>query len=328
MEPVTPTSESVAPTPAPVPAPTSTPVSTPTLYAPASIWRRLSNHILDAIFSSIFVIIATVIASLILPPAGIFLGWLLYAGYFIVCEHVWQKTPAKFITKTKVVMHDGSRAPFKNVFGRSFARIIPFEPFSFLFNKYPRGWHDSLSGTIVVPDSYTAEDIRKIDYQLIKKEHGVHALGFVIIICFAVLFFIAITGILSSVVLVSLNVAREKGADARAKATVSQLRLIAEVSYGQNNTYDMADTCASWAGTSGESAQLQTILSEFPANKELSCVLDGRGYAISTTLGRNDESYLEKDLLSFCLDSTGTTMNNGLAIKTPTGAKCVPVPMQ
>jgi hypothetical protein len=37
-----------------------------------------------------------------------------------------------------------------HLLGRTFSRIIPFEPFSFLDKNHPVGWHDSLSGTRVV----------------------------------------------------------------------------------------------------------------------------------------------------------------------------------
>jgi len=41
--------------------------------------------------------------------------------------------------------------------GRTLCRYIPFEPFSFLGNK-PIGWHDSLSKTLVVKDTYNVRD--------------------------------------------------------------------------------------------------------------------------------------------------------------------------
>ncbi len=47
---------------------------------------------------------------------------------------------------------------------------------------------------------------------------------------------IAIIGILSSVVLVSLNTARSKGADAKVQSQMSSIRSAAELIYGNNNT--------------------------------------------------------------------------------------------
>src|SRR3972149_4116109 len=59
---------------------------------------------------------------------------------------------------------------------------------------------------------------------------------------------IAIIGILSSVVLASLNSARSKGADAASKAQLSNARAQAEIFYDENdNSY--ASVCAPGAGT-------------------------------------------------------------------------------
>jgi uncharacterized RDD family membrane protein YckC len=56
------------------------------------------------------------------------------------------------ITKTKVVSRKtGKKPPFWTIVGRTFARLIPFDGFSFL-TENPIGWHDSLSGTMVVND--------------------------------------------------------------------------------------------------------------------------------------------------------------------------------
>lgn len=51
---------------------------------------------------------------------------------------------------------------------------------------------------------------------------------------------IAIIGILSSVVLASLNSARKKGRDARRVADVKQLQLALELSYDANGSYPLA----------------------------------------------------------------------------------------
>ena len=48
---------------------------------------------------------------------------------------------------------------------------------------------------------------------------------------------IAIIGILSSIVLASLNSAREKGQDASASASVSSMRAQAEISFNDNDDY-------------------------------------------------------------------------------------------
>lgn len=82
---------------------------------------------------------------------GVIIGVIFY--YFF--ESIWSKTPAKFITKTKVIMKDGTKPKFKNILIRALCRFIPFDPLSFLGSKNPVGWHDELSKTVVVDDKIT-----------------------------------------------------------------------------------------------------------------------------------------------------------------------------
>ena len=69
--------------------------------------------------------------------------------YYVPQEAFWGRTIGKLITGTRVVSEDGGPASFGQVVGRTFARMIPFEPFSF-FGSTASGWHDSLSHTRVV----------------------------------------------------------------------------------------------------------------------------------------------------------------------------------
>lgn len=70
-------------------------------------------------------------------------------AYFIILESLLGRTIGKLITGTKVVNAEGGTATMGQVVGRTFARFIPFEAFSFL-GETSRGWHDSLSKTYVV----------------------------------------------------------------------------------------------------------------------------------------------------------------------------------
>ena len=81
---------------------------------------------------------------------GIGLGAMLL--YYIVMEGLSGFTVGKLVTGTRVVNEHGGRPRWGQIVGRSFARLIPFEPFSVLFSnrKERRGWHDSLSKTYVV----------------------------------------------------------------------------------------------------------------------------------------------------------------------------------
>lgn len=106
---------------------------------------------------------------------------------------------------------------------------------------------------------------------------------------------IAIIGILSSVVLASLNTARSKGNDAKIKANLSGLRTAAEIYYDNtSSTYGVStDSCA--AGmfadtTSGMSRYIASFTSP-------SCHSNGTAYAVSAPLGSGH----------WCVDSVGTS---------------------
>lgn len=81
---------------------------------------------------------------------GFALGLAISFGYFVTMEFFFQRTIAKFMTGTIVVSEDGGRPTFGQILGRTAARFIPFEAFSFIGSNEPRGWHDSLSGTRVM----------------------------------------------------------------------------------------------------------------------------------------------------------------------------------
>lgn len=72
-------------------------------------------------------------------------------------------------------------------------------------------------------------------YQRMQKMISKQDKGFTLI---ELLVVIAIIGILSSIVLASLNTARNKGRDAAIKQTMSQMRSAAELSYAITGSYD------------------------------------------------------------------------------------------
>ena len=73
-----------------------------------------------------------------------------YFGYYIFMEFTFQKTIAKFITKTKVVMLDGQKPSIGSIIIRTIFRLIPFDAITFIFTK--RGFHDYLSNTAVIKE--------------------------------------------------------------------------------------------------------------------------------------------------------------------------------
>jgi uncharacterized RDD family membrane protein YckC len=134
---------------------------------PASRWRRFFNWLIDyACF--------TLLSMLVLLP---YAAWLYARGgeaalaaletpnllrdygigiaamllYYIPMESLFGFTIGKLVTGTRVVNADGGRPRWGQIVGRTFARFIPFEPFSLLFSSDERrGWHDSLPGLYVV----------------------------------------------------------------------------------------------------------------------------------------------------------------------------------
>lgn len=77
---------------------------------------------------------------------------LVYVVYCGILEYASGKTIGKILLKTRVVRADGSKPDLITIIKRSLSRIIPFDVFSFLSNN-PRGWHDSISDTIVVDEA-------------------------------------------------------------------------------------------------------------------------------------------------------------------------------
>lgn len=186
-------------------------------FTVASTGKRLINFILDRfIFAFLLGFIIALGSDSDSSAVAIFSVILFTVGFHIFFESIWQRTPAKWLTRTKVVNQLGEKPTFLQIVGRNFARWIPFEQFSFLFS--PIGWHDSLSKTIVVPSSYTPEQVQLIDQKNPPKQTKV------VTILIAVIIGIFLLGLLSSVVLLALNSARLKSRDAK---RVADVRIIA-----------------------------------------------------------------------------------------------------
>jgi uncharacterized RDD family membrane protein YckC len=76
----------------------------------------------------------------------------------MIFESLTGKSIGKYVTNTKVMMADGSKPEPYSIFIRSLSRLIPFDQLSFL-GTIPRGWHDTLSKTVVV-------DLKKYNQEL------------------------------------------------------------------------------------------------------------------------------------------------------------------
>lgn len=124
--------------------------------------KRLVNYLIDAVAISILQTILSnvfnLLDSTIFSPffytykVVITIGLLSTPLYYILSEYLFEgKTLGKLVTNTRVVTLDGGRPTFNQILGRSFARIIPFEPFSYLGDSNT-GWHDQMSQTIVIDE--------------------------------------------------------------------------------------------------------------------------------------------------------------------------------
>ena len=132
---------------------------------------------------------------------------------------------------------------------------------------------------------------------------------------------IAIIGILSSVVLASLNTARGKGNDAKVKAQLSGLRASAEVYFDTNGNYGAAasDLCTAAFFSDAASGMVQyTNQANYPTNATLECRTDGAAYAVSAVLPGTPAGTGD----NWCVDSLGKSK----AIDAPLGAGVVICP--
>jgi type IV pilus assembly protein PilE len=131
-----------------------------------------------------------------------------------------------------------------------------------------------------------------------------HLRGFTLI---ELLVVIAIIGILSSVVLASLNTARNRGADASIKANLTQARAEAEIFYDTGNTYDAV--CATTGNNViGDSVRAADIAYDgsAPTYADGTAAIAGSGQCHdSTTAWAAQVSLKDTTQGTFCVDSTG-----------------------
>ncbi|MDR1877238.1 MAG: RDD family protein [Flavobacteriaceae bacterium] len=136
----------------------------------ASKWIRLANHIIDMIVYYLFIyvlaifIIITRVGTSLSFLGNNFLAQLVFALFYALFMFGMEtllkgKSIGKIITGTKVVTEYGEKPTISEFLARSFSRIVPFEPFSFLGNM---GWHDKWSNTRVVKEKSFNSDMMSI----------------------------------------------------------------------------------------------------------------------------------------------------------------------
>ena len=130
----------------------------------ASKGQRLGNYIIDVIIVYVCIFSVFGITSVIAGLIGYndYLVWLgnisdsegtiifiaFMITYYTFLESYKSRTIAKYITRTMVVMEDGSRPNRMTSFKRSLCRVIPFNGLSLLTKN--RSLHDSIPDTYVV----------------------------------------------------------------------------------------------------------------------------------------------------------------------------------
>ena len=211
----------------------------------ASQSKRLINLILDSVFAfGLFLLIALVITPLWVFYIGDTLEgtvWIWIVGtliyfyfgvYGLFFESIWQRTPAKWITKTKAVMRDGTKPDFVHILGRNLARFIPFEALTFLTNQFPIGWHDRFSGTLVVHINCNEEDVRSLNIEALQKSSK-SSMGLLVVVIVAI-------AILTFIMWAFLNgneKREEENRDAWRYADIRQLQVALELYKNSNGIY-------------------------------------------------------------------------------------------
>ena len=115
---------------------------------------------------------------------------------------------------------------------------------------------------------------------------------------------IAIIGILSSVVLASLNTARGKGNDAKVKAQLSGARASAEIYYDSANPNDYGATtalCDNMFADVPSNMNIYSDATKYPSGTSIVCGSSGTAYAMKATLNNGGTAAY------WCVDSKGTS---------------------
>jgi len=128
----------------------------------ASGWLRLLNYIIDTVA---FLGIANLLYVILLlldnffggyytssaKPGWVILSFFIFAWLlcYFTFEAIFQRTPGKYLTGTKVVTFAGNKPPVKTIFIRTICRLNPFDGYSFK-NATGGCCHDLWSRTVVV----------------------------------------------------------------------------------------------------------------------------------------------------------------------------------
>ncbi|OGG48299.1 hypothetical protein A3G63_03580 [Candidatus Kaiserbacteria bacterium RIFCSPLOWO2_12_FULL_52_8] len=137
---------------------------------------------------------------------------------------------------------------------------------------------------------------------------------------------IAIIGVLSAVVLASMNTARSKGQDAAIQSDITGIKTQAEIYRTDNSMYSSGLAADTTGCTTADTLFADaTIAKQIAAADEVNgtagvvtCNVseDGTAYAVAAQLVANTSAY-------FCVDSTGTATTTTTALATsPVATAC------
>ena len=117
---------------------------------------------------------------------------------------------------------------------------------------------------------------------------------------------IAIIGILSAIVLASLNTARSKAQDAKVQSQLANMRAAAEIYYGNNNNKYSETAIATCTGTTagsalftdGTSGMGNLISATASTSATINCAANDVDWSVSASLVSDSAKF-------WCVDSTG-----------------------
>jgi uncharacterized RDD family membrane protein YckC len=274
-------------------------------------WIRWVATFLDGAITAIPFGILSIIVDLFLNSLGLpkltmqILGFVISSAmtwaYFCIMTYNYGATLGKMLLGIAVKSEDLQkltlgRVILRETLGKFISGIILGIGFIMSgFTEKKQGLHDKMASSVVV----------------YKNPGESHRVAMVIgIILAAILPFILIIGILSSVVLASLSTARTQSRDLSDMAHISEIRAKAELYYSaNNNSYSFSKSC-----NSGIFADKNIQQSISALNSDgMICYAEGETYAISAK-----SNGTKKDI---CVDSTAY-VGNGIAVDDGSLATC------
>ncbi|MDD5165258.1 MAG: RDD family protein [Candidatus Pacebacteria bacterium] len=293
-------------------APTGTVPTPPVNVKYAGFWVRFVAIMVDSLIIAIPIAMTQFLLGLILiknpgsatQTAGALsyvVSLLLTWTYFTLMTYYSGATLGKMLVGITVKSDSFEKLSFGKVLlretlGKFVSQIILCIGFIIAgFTAKKQGLHDMFAHSVVI-------------YKDPAKPHTAGLVVGIIIAC--ILPMIAIFGIMSSVVLVALSSARQKGQDAQVRTVLSQLRTQAEVYYGDNNTYSKTRSCSQ--GMFAD-ASFASVFVQLKDKNVVTCYAEGETYAISAVLNSSGSSY--------CYDSAAVS-GDGVAFDDGSTASC------